>query len=114
MRRLCFNYTSFVHLTDKITYYKKNKIQKRDENIIKSNELYISLDMDEKELLLEDAKEKHAEILEKKKNFSDTNPSYKDVKPYMKKSGYKFGHQEKESEKIKTDDGKLLIVDTIS
>ncbi len=40
-----------------------NKIEK----IIKSNELFINLDMDEQDLLLEEAKEKHTEILEKKK-----------------------------------------------
>jgi putative phage-type endonuclease len=98
-------------LLNKLTHIINNNFSEdfnKIENIIKNNELYISLDMDEQELLLEDAKEKYSEILEKKKNLTDTNPTYHDVKPYMKKSGYKFGHHEKESEKIQIDDGRIL------
>lgn len=84
--------------------YDFNKI----ENIIKTNEFYNELDKMEQELIIEEAIEKHEEISEKKKNLTDTNPSYKDVKPFMKKTGYKFGHQEKEAEKIKIDEEKIL------
>ena len=78
------------------------------ENVIKSNELYMNLDMDEQELLIENAREKHIEILEKKNNLTETNPSYKDVKPLMKKTGYNYGHYENIPDKIKLDDWRIL------
>ena len=78
------------------------------ENIIKSNKIFISLDIDEKELLLDDLRDKYNEITEKKKNLDDIKPSYKDIKDYKKKSNYMFGHQEKEQVLIMTDDNKLL------
>jgi len=78
------------------------------ENIIKSDELFMNLDMDEQELLLEDAKEKHAEISEKKKNLTDIKPSYRDIKDHMKKSNYTFGlNKVIESEKVEFN-GKML------
>jgi putative phage-type endonuclease len=84
--------------------YDFNKI----ENIIKSNDVFIELDIMEQELIIEEAIEKHSEISEKKKNTDDINPSYKDVKVFMKKSGYKFGSHNEEPEKIKLDDGREL------
>jgi len=78
------------------------------ENIIKTNEVFMELDMDEQELLLEDAKDKHIEISEKKKNLEDSNPTYRDVKGFMKKSGYKFGSHKDEPDKIELDDGRVL------
>ncbi len=80
-----------------------NKIEK----IIKSNELFINLDMDEQDLLLEEAKEKHTEILEKKKNLTDIKPSYKDIKGYMKKSNYNFGLQTIEPKQVEIN-GKMM------
>ena len=78
------------------------------ENIIKSDAVYINLDIIEQELIMEEAIEKHSEISEKKKNLEEFNPSYKDVKNFMKKSGYKFGVQMEEPDKIELDDGRVL------
>jgi len=78
------------------------------ENIIKSDEVYVKLDIMEQELIMEEAIEKHTEISEKKKNLEESNPSYRDVKNFMKKSGYKFGVHLEEAEKIELDDGRVL------
>jgi putative phage-type endonuclease len=84
--------------------YDFNKI----ENIIKSNEVYTELDLMEQELIMEEAVEKHAEISKKKKNLNESIPSYRDVKNFMKKSGYKFGVHVEEPLKIELDDGRVL------
>ncbi len=78
------------------------------ENIIKSDEVYIELDIVEQELIMEEAIEKHNEISEKKKNLEESNPTYRDVKGFMKKSGYKFGAHVEEPIKIELDDGRVL------
>ena len=78
------------------------------ENIIKSNELYYQLDIDEQELIMEDAKEKYKQISDDKKNLSDSNPSYKDVKTYMKKNKYNYGKEHKEAPLYPNFEGKLM------
>ena len=78
------------------------------ENIIKSNELFDILDIDEQELIIEEAREKHQIMSEKKKNLTDTNPSYSDVKGYMKKNKYSHGHYHSEPINIASKDGLTL------
>ena len=97
-------------LLNKLEYIINNNFSKdfkNIENIIKSNELYIKLDKDEQEIIIEETMEKHIKICEDKKNLLDFNPSYKDVKYYMKKSKYMFGQEYIKSDIIVNND-KLL------
>ena len=98
-------------LINKLEYIIKNNFSEdfnKIENIIKSDTSYIELDNMEQELIMEEAIEKHNEILEKKKNLTETNPTYRDIKGFMKKSGYKFGIHTDEPIKIELDDGRIL------
>ena len=78
------------------------------ENIIKCNELYNQLDMDEQELIMEEAKEEHQQLCEDKKNFDSVKPSYRDVKSYMKKNNYNYGHYTPAPTLVPNNEGKLL------
>ncbi len=98
-------------LINKLEYLIQNNFSydfDKIEKIIKSNEIYIELDIMEQELVIEEAMEKHTEISCKKNNLNEINPTYKDVKGFMKKSGYKFGIHTEKIEKIECDDGKIL------
>ena len=84
----------------------------KDFNIIKkiviSNELFITLDIDEQEVILEEAEEKHMQIMKDKQNLNDIKPSYLDVKTYMKKDNYKHGYHHEEPTLTFNTGGKLL------
>ena len=69
------------------------------ENIIKSNDIYIKLDIMEQELIIEEAIEKHNEISKKKKITVETNYSSNNTKEHVKIPQYKFGKRTLEPEK---------------
>jgi len=77
------------------------------ENIIKSNDDFIKLDIIEQELIIEEAMEKHSEI-SKKKISVEIKSSQNNIKEQTTVPKYRFGSQNIEEEKNKFDDGKEL------
>lgn len=88
-------YSNFSHDFNKI------------ENIIKSNDVFIELDIMEQELIIEEAMEKHIEI-SKKKITIETKTLQNDINKQTTIPKYKFGSQNTEEEKNKLDDGREL------
>ena len=97
-----------LNMLDNIIYANYTEDYDKIEFIIKSNDMYKCLDMDEQEILLEEVKEKHTAIMEKKKNLTDVNPTYKDAKPYLKKSNYKHGHIVEQPELYANSEGIMM------
>lgn len=77
------------------------------ENIIKSNDVFIELDIMEQELIIEEAMEKHCEI-SKKKITIETKTLQNDTNKQTTIPKYRFGSQNIEEEKNKFDDGREL------
>lgn len=88
-------YSNFSHDFNKI------------ENIIKSNDVFIELDIMEQELIIEEAMEKHIEI-SKKKITIETKSSQNDTNKQTTIPKYRFGSQTIEEEKNNFDDGREL------
>jgi putative phage-type endonuclease len=70
----------------------------------------MQLDMMEQELIIEEAIEKHIEIINKKNVITETQPTRKDIDEIINKPKYKFDFKNVKSEKIQLtmDDGRVL------